>query len=1434
MHFGRVVPVNAVQLQALIGSCGGSPQTPSPGGAATQSPVVTMNSTLWGYQEPDGAVHEFFDRQYENVPPAKNCWTDARATGEHCFVYTHDGSFVRMDPKDPEYGAGTKPVVYFPDGTRRVMGYRAGRTRQDNTQGPREDLFYADIAPDFAPGNFLPPAFHSTEIADPFGNKIVVQYYGDGTAPAHPLAALGVPQHQWDAIPYRAYADSYPAASYYFDVWVGTYSPIVGGPTVRIPFVSSVRTPTSSTLATSADYYFYAGLQTGPGGPGNVTFPILQSFVIPAGLSYTFTHALSNQPPFLTQVTLPSGGLIQYDYTDIKLATKQPNENCSGAPSDCYVYQWDTVTGVKKRRAVRNVRTSAGGATTPESAETTYFRTYLGHTDPVSQPSCAVYGPASCQMRVDQWAPVGLGSGWNVTRSTFYESDGYTNTALYGRPFQIDEFFPAATTTPSRAAIDAIASTPVKRTTIAYDYDTQGDGHSHNTREFYRKVQWCGGAACGSQRYSQTQRYGWDGYAHFRKTVTSEAADGTNAITLKSAQAWHLNTDDKSTTTRWILEPLTSRTTSTDSSDNPPAAVSSTEAFNVNQNTGFVQNRTVTANDNGDSRVLTTTWAPGTQQSAPCLLDGSPQAYCNNRGFPITETTQLSGSRTFGSVSEPSTTTSFTRSFFYQYGSPSAWYDSGTTFYGLDNDLSVCGKVLSARGSEGRTSLRDVSPHSTTFEYDALGRVTKRTPYGEWPETTTYATQTAITKRCGDQACSSFIGTSKSYFDELGRPTVSLRSMPGANAWSYKVATYDTAGRTVSDSQWQALTCDEADPCSAGTTNLLNLQAAISGSGSTSTVNIPGTIRTSFGLLGIPQYAIQADGSLTTSSPIGWWQVQTTRSVNQPPSNSTYTYNRDALGRLTSVVEPATQASGGACMNNADTTTYTYDAFDRLRQATKVGTDSACATQASQTRTWAYDDFGWLVSEQTPEVPNYEVRQRDGRGNIIVDCTGPTSSCGPAPMDHSTQDRISRCYDPAGRLLSATRAYDLALHPRSEASHCTAQSPAASYEDFFYDGYSYPGVSLNFGRANGRLVYSVRHNLVNSNRDTNFFGWFAIEDLYQYSGVGDRLNQRQLGTFQVGGLPSPLAGRLGLGTSKPAFSTGLADYFTAAKRKIKKHDEGLATAATTAAGATPAPAGRVALDAYNPNGWFRWYWYYDQAGRPYQMLYPRRDESTRTWVQNAFERGWLTAASVNLTDPFNPSSSTAVTANLAYSPSGTQSQVTLFANPGTQVYSLRTPDDGSMGRIGQWLFDRGVPIPGNPYGTGMEYRSYSYDGSGNVTNTTTGAFSYDLRSRLTKFVEYGITQTRTLDSFGNLWRVDDSSSGTQIFTPEMATNRHIATGSGVTAAYDANRGTFVFDSLQSRNVGRELLCRRQANERVRANFRQLHNDVPGRNLAVPR
>ncbi len=140
LHFGRLIAPPSGYSSQMHGRCSSQaaraettvfdlPQPPSPG----------MWPTGFAYLSPEGSVHVFYDRQIESETPLPDPpqtaadWRCAkgpqRTAGERCYGYTHDGSFLRVDPIDP--GHGGQPVVYFPDGTKQVLGFAGGRVVKD-------------------------------------------------------------------------------------------------------------------------------------------------------------------------------------------------------------------------------------------------------------------------------------------------------------------------------------------------------------------------------------------------------------------------------------------------------------------------------------------------------------------------------------------------------------------------------------------------------------------------------------------------------------------------------------------------------------------------------------------------------------------------------------------------------------------------------------------------------------------------------------------------------------------------------------------------------------------------------------------------------------------------------------------------------------------------------------------------------------------------------------------------------------------------------------------------------------------------------------------------------------------------------------------------------------------------------------------------------
>lgn len=130
LHFGRLIaPPAGYTEQGTVEPTANAKPLPSPADLP-EPPSPGMWPTGFAYLSPEGSVHVFHDRQIESETPLPGLpqtaanWRCAkapeRAAGERCYCYTHDGSFLRFDPIDPDYGAS--PSSTSPTGRNRCWG----------------------------------------------------------------------------------------------------------------------------------------------------------------------------------------------------------------------------------------------------------------------------------------------------------------------------------------------------------------------------------------------------------------------------------------------------------------------------------------------------------------------------------------------------------------------------------------------------------------------------------------------------------------------------------------------------------------------------------------------------------------------------------------------------------------------------------------------------------------------------------------------------------------------------------------------------------------------------------------------------------------------------------------------------------------------------------------------------------------------------------------------------------------------------------------------------------------------------------------------------------------------------------------------------------------------------------------------------------------
>lgn len=133
LHFGRLIaPPSGYTDQGLVPPTANAKPLPS-AADLPEPPSPGMWPTGFAYLSPEGSVHVFHDRQIESETPLPGLpqtaanWRCAkapeRAAGERCYGYTHDGSFLRLDPIDPDHGVS--PSSTSPTGRNRCWDSRA-------------------------------------------------------------------------------------------------------------------------------------------------------------------------------------------------------------------------------------------------------------------------------------------------------------------------------------------------------------------------------------------------------------------------------------------------------------------------------------------------------------------------------------------------------------------------------------------------------------------------------------------------------------------------------------------------------------------------------------------------------------------------------------------------------------------------------------------------------------------------------------------------------------------------------------------------------------------------------------------------------------------------------------------------------------------------------------------------------------------------------------------------------------------------------------------------------------------------------------------------------------------------------------------------------------------------------------------------------------
>jgi RHS repeat-associated protein len=229
-----------------------------------------------------------------------------------------------------------------------------------------------------------------------------------------------------------------------------------------------------------------------------------------------------------------------------------------------------------------------------------------------------------------------------------------------------------------------------------------------------------------------------------------------------------------------------------------------------------------------------------------------------------------------------------------------------------------------------------------------------------------------------------------------------------------------------------------------------------------------------------------------------------------------------------------------------------------LRAATSSQQEVSIGVTLSQTRKFTYDNRGFLISEQLPEVGNsgngtitYEY---DSRGNVVSKRDGA--------------NKLKYTYDSAGRLT-------LVRECLTEFAQCDLANNSRPVKEFEYYDVDQSASGIY---ELGKLEWAMRHNyLLNPYTNPATPADVMITETYQYRGTGAAVSSRVLNTSTGTGFTQTFAHNgLGQMTSQtyPQCSTGFCVNVAPNRTISYTYDRGELTAVP----------GYAKNYAYHPNG----------------------------------------------------------------------------------------------------------------------------------------------------------------------------------------------------------------------------------------------------------
>ncbi|MCH9646605.1 MAG: RHS repeat-associated core domain-containing protein [Deltaproteobacteria bacterium] len=687
--------------------------------------------------------------------------------------------------------------------------------------------------------------------------------------------------------------------------------------------------------------------ETGP----SISVPLLTRIDLPDGSNYRMTIGESEEPTYHTTceagiddvsgviwgLFLPTGGGVAWEWQENEFP---PGDNHS---------EFNTSAGVKARLLADADINILG--------RWTYKSTSIGRGDPweTSEDDPQIitevgYPTGDCSkhyFNARYWPTPSQGLGWELGLPFVYteQSDGkFLSTELWD-------------STDGAGGCNTSTGTKIRSTYLRYRRDAPpgqapGPGNNLTMADFYntnRQVEASRTVfhldtldSAGQERYADVKKSQFDGLGHFRSIVeTGNFRDDSATEERREAFVGF----DRSTgvypgtyvpvpsTTPWVLD-VFSKTLETE----PDANGVQTSKIEVefDDATGFLRctRLLVNGSSRGPTDILTT-------RSHDSL-------------GRLTEIKQYGGDLYPGHDTPLPTSGGDCGTLPAQ---PDYWLTFG---YDPLSGAQVSSRPLTPSGGlgpfltydvdvEAKTGVvlreRDPAGAEVAYSYDAMGRLISARPEQDAQLLYTYnlrtpTTPASVTTRVIGQGTGEIFSERQILLDDVGRPTLERRRLPGANVWSERETERNARGWVTSVSEWGDVNQK---------TEFLDFDA----------LGRPGIIRPPEGAIHDIRLSHRGARQVTRQvrRALGGGEVYTLKVARS-----------DRYGRLFEVKEPS--GSGGSMT----TSRHLYDVASRL---TELRTETSGfgnrpgirggASALSQVRSFQYDARGFLLSETHPE-----------------------------------------------------------------------------------------------------------------------------------------------------------------------------------------------------------------------------------------------------------------------------------------------------------------------------------------------------------------------------------------------------------------------------------------------------------------------------------